>query len=371
MPQSPLNVTIYLGDQNPGRDRSMGITRMTTCLAGELIASGEVELTQIISRSSFRIEGLSKPSRILPWNSDHKIGRLAADQFHPFFCRGLEGSDLWYYPKGYLPRFPQSKSPNVITIHDTILQWYADRYPHYRSRADYTYWLTMMKRSIGCADRILTDSKASETHIRKLADRFNIRHREIDVTYLASDFETQTPLAENEKEDFALHLASSAPHKKTNHLLRWWKNLAQDGLELPMLKLAGAVDAEAQEIIESCPEIQRLDHLDEETFIHTLKRARVLIIPSEIEGFGLPALEAYFCGTPACYVAETSVDEIVSRATRLGRFSLDDRDSFQGALEEVLHMKHESVIKIGDLLRREYSVHRFGETVLGSLRAAV
>ncbi len=49
-------------------------------------------------------------------------------------------------PKGFLPLGSQVRQPKVGTIADTILQFYADKFPHKRSRIDYRYWIGMLKR---------------------------------------------------------------------------------------------------------------------------------------------------------------------------------------------------------------------------------
>ena len=65
-----------------------------------------------------------------------------------------------------------------------------------------------------------------------------------------------------------------------------------------------------------------------------LAQARALLLPSEIEGFGLPAVEAYAAGTPAAFVKGTAVEEVLG-ADAAGGFELD-HESFREALDGVL-----------------------------------
>ena len=69
------------------------------------------------------------------------------------------------------------------------------------------------------------------------------------------------------------------------------------------------------------------------------REARALILPSEIEGFGLPALEAYYLGTPVCFIENTSVEEILRIATDKGSFSLEAKQTLFSALEEVMAIR--------------------------------
>ena len=108
--------------------------------------------------------------------------------------------------------------------------------------------------------------------------------------------------------------------------------------------------------------------LDDAVLQEAYRTAKAVILPSEIEGFGLPALEGYFLGTPVCYVNNTSVSEILACATTKGGFDLSDRGSFFAALEEVSSMPHEEVRDCGVKLRREYHSARVTERILEVFR---
>ena len=90
--------------------------------------------------------------------------------------------------------------------------------------------------------------------------------------------------------------------------------MRSEGQDLPELKLVGTLPSEAAACVADDPGICSLPHQSEATLIDLVRRARALLLPSEIEGFGLPALEAYFLGTPVCYAAE-SVAEILAGRT--------------------------------------------------------
>jgi glycosyltransferase involved in cell wall biosynthesis len=96
--------------------------------------------------------------------------------------------------------------------------------------------------------------------------------------------------------------------------------------------------------------------------------ARALILPSEIEGFGLPALEAYYLGTPVCYVRNTSVEEILAVATSKGGFSLDSSESLHHALAEVMAMDHDEVRTCGLKLREFYTAEKVAKRMLSVFR---
>ena len=102
----------------------------------------------------------------------------------------------------------------------------------------------------------------------------------------------------------------------------------------------------------------------EEALQAAYQHARALILPSEIEGFGLPALEAYYLGTPVCFVKGTSVEEVLGVATDRGGFSLDDPESLFSALEDVMAMPAEQVHACGLKLRQTYAAENVAERML-------
>jgi hypothetical protein len=106
-----------VADQNPHRDRSRGISVYTQALARR----GDVELACIASPSS--LQGPASGPPALRFRSDHLLGRVAADQLHDR-CGGVR-ADLWHYPKGFLPLFGRGRAPRAGTLHDTIVDWYA------------------------------------------------------------------------------------------------------------------------------------------------------------------------------------------------------------------------------------------------------
>ena len=94
--------------------------------------------------------------------------------------------------------------------------------------------------------------------------------------------------------------------------------------------------------------------LPEAQLVETLESSRALLLPSEIEGFGLPALEAYCLGTPVVFVKGTAVEEVLGEGTP-GGFCLDDFESFCAALDEVLSLDPEQIRAKTRELRKRFS----------------
>lgn len=333
-----MRIGFYLADQNPQRDRSLGITAYTDGLWSELKKQPELDLFALSSTSSYAPSD-AYGQALIPIRTDRALARLAVDQLHPAFWRLTV--DLWHYPKGFLPLFLRYRGPVVGTVHDLILQHYADHYPNARSRTAYAYWLAATKRSIARFDLIVTVSKVSETAIKEFCERHRLRCPPIHVTF--EGFRIASRASELvEKHDKVLHLASVELHKRTSTLLQFWKVLSETENELPRLQLIGRLRPEDERLASTIADVEIHGRLSRTDLRSQMKRARALLLPSEIEGFGLPALEAYDLGTPVVYVRDTSVEEVLGNGVP-GGFLLDDLDSFKAALGEALSLPAEYV----------------------------
>jgi glycosyltransferase involved in cell wall biosynthesis len=365
-----VHVAIYLADQNPHRDRSLGITQITDCMLRELVKHRDLELTTVASLSSYRFADPRVEARVLPVRTDGKLLRLLVDNTSPLWLPRLADPDVWFHPKGFTSLLGRPRKPVVLTIYDTILQHYADHYPGHRSWLEHGYWLRLLANSLRNADRVLTASEHAREQIVSFCERRGLAPPPITVTYGASDYETwldEPPIA---KQDYVLHLASDAPHKRTDHLLAWWEALASSGRDLPRLKLVGQLSEEGRARAARMTGVEVCDRLERGALEQALGAARCLLLPSEIEGFGLPALESYYLGTPVCYVADTAVDEILRSETEVGRFNLQDRDSLLAALEAALGQTPDQVTAVAAGLRRRFSRRSHGDAVLRALREA-
>jgi glycosyltransferase involved in cell wall biosynthesis len=359
-----IAISVYLADQNPGHDRSFGISRMSQVVLEALRDSGSMTIGTIVSKTSQQAPAGVNSIKVLPWGTRQKWVRLMTDHLHPLFTRRGSDVDAYYFPKGYLPLLSGICSPSVVTIHDTIIQYDADHYPRWRKRREYTYWAKMLKHTLRHADRILTVSESSKRQIEEFMERHGIPRKGITVTYEPCLYERIPQPVEPAKDNYVIHLASCEPHKRTAHLIRWWHEAEAQGRNLPMLHLIGTVPPEVETLLARSHSIVKSPFLEEAALQAAYRSARALILPSEIEGFGLPALEAYFLGTPVCFVKGTSVEEIVGVATDKGGFRLDSAASLMLALEEVMAMPAGDVHECGLKLRQTYAAAKVAERMV-------
>lgn len=359
-----LHLIAYLADQNPGHDRSFGISRMSLIVLDSLRTTGSVTIETIASRTSQQAPTGTGPARILPWGTRRKSVRLLTDHLHPLFARSDVTPDLHYFPKGYLPLLSGLCRPSVVTIHDTIIQYDEDHYPLWRKPWEYAYWAMMLKHTLRHADRIMTVSESSKKQIIAFMGRHQISEKDITVTYEPCLYESIPQPTKPAKENYVIHLASCEPHKRTAHLIRWWHEAEKAEKKLPTLHLIGTVPEEVAPLLASSRSIVKRPFLEDSALQAAYLEAKALILPSEIEGFGLPALEAYYLGTPVCFVKGTSVEEVLGVATNKGAFQLDSPDSLFSALSDVTAMSAEEVRHCGLKLRETYAASKVAERMM-------
>lgn len=363
-----LSIAIYLADQNPQRDRSLGITSMTRSLIQQFTRRDDLNITQIISKSSFRSDDVSIASCRLPFRTDRPIQRLVADKSHCFWAR--PNVDLWYYPKGYASHWLQPNAAKVGTMHDTIVQYYADHYPETRSRRAFDYWIHSTQVSLRKFDRVLTVSQASADQLRQFCDRYHIKPPTIEVTYEGSTWESRRGET-FDKQAYAVHLASPTPHKGTNRLLGHWKTLQQRGVDLPELLLVGKLDEAGKALACELKNVSQKPPLESGLLQQTVGEAAVLLLPSEIEGFGLPALEAYYVGTPVCFAAGTSVSEVVDPMGHGGCYAIDDPDGFSKSLDWALGLSSDVIDAIGGSMHQRFSLAKVSDRIVNAFRSTI
>ena len=373
-PEAPradaLRLCVYLADQNPRHDRSLGISRMTEVLLETMARRGDIDLHTVASLSSLQGPEARERVSMLPWSTRSKTMRLLTDHIYPLLSNSSKERDLWYFPKGFLPRFKPRGAPSVVTVHDTIIEHHSDKYPHWRRKPEYAYWAHMLRHTLRHADAVLTVSEHSREMIRAFMKRHGLPEKEILVTYEPCLYERFEQPDNPPKGDYALHLSSREPHKRSRDLIKWWAERSQNDPALPVLELVGKIPPECADLVASRRCFRTHPFLCDKRLREVITGARALILPSEIEGFGLPAIEAYYLGTPVCFTKGTSIEEILEESTSLGGFDLHAPESLWLALEDVLAMPATEVRRIGLELRERFAAEKIVSRMTDSFRKA-
>jgi len=281
---------------------------------------------------------------------------LPGQNFHPVACwtpahhrlerwaLGIEvmrlGLDLLHTTDFIPPAFGYHRS--VITVHDlTFLH-----YPQFLTAESYAYYNQQIRWAVHRADHILADSHVTKSDLISLLD---VPPEEVTVIHLAADSAFR-PLPETQARQTAeryglepgylLCVGTLEPRKNLLGLLQAYRLLLDAEVTAASLVLVGGKGWLYEGVFERVEEL----HLAENVrFLHKVpdadlpglyNAASLLTTPSFYEGFGLPALEAMACGTPAVVADRSSLPEVVGEAGLL--VNPDDVEGIAQALTRVL-----------------------------------
>lgn len=299
----------------------------------------------------------------------------------------LKDVDVVHYPwfDLFFRTLPIKKRfPVVVTIHDVIPLVFPKNYPvGLRGKINFI----LQKIALGSCKYIITDSDKSKEDIIK---HLNVEEKKIAVIPLAADptfkvLKNDTKLlCVKEKyrlpDRFLLYVGDANWIKNLPFLIEGFKHLLKfPGLEDIKLVLIGGVFLKNVENIDH-PELESLKRVNklikqyglEEKIIRPgqieinelvafYNLATVYVQPSIYEGFGLPVLQAFACGTPvvssnkgslpeiggesAVYFDPTSLKQFISVIRKvLGDNNLQDKLSKLG-LKQVAKFSWEKTVK--------------------------
>lgn len=259
--------------------------------------------------------------------------------------------DLLLFPTiySYVPTFGRARK--LVVLHDVIADTYpALTVPSFRARH---LWNAKVALGRMQADALITVSEYSRDCIVR---HFGIDRRRIAVVGEAADpvfrrLEAPVPGPKlraagiDGTHRIAVYLGGFSPHKNLEALVTAFGRVAEKTeFADVLLVMAGAVSGDA---FHSCLNsitalIDHLDlrervifpgYLDDEDLVVLLNLACVLALPSLMEGFGLPAVEAAACGCPVIATKASPLPELLSGA---GIFIEPREDDIAEALERVL-----------------------------------
>ena len=248
-----------------------------------------------------------------------------------------EGIDVFHSTNYMLPLF--LRQPAVVsTIHDLI----PIKFPHFTPRAKKTRFNRLFRQLlIQCArrsDRVITVS----CHTRDdLINDLGLPEEKITVVYngIDSKYYPRDMVRHDLPGPFILYVGRFDPYKNVVGLIRSFNLFCQGRDDNPRMILAGHFDPRYPEANDTVKELgleSRVTFLDgaaEEKLIQLYNDARILILPSFYEGFGLPPLEAMACGTPVIVSDRGSLPEVVGDA---GLIIDPDREAdIAGAIERL------------------------------------
>lgn len=321
-----INATRIAIDCTPACQQSGGIGRYVR----ELIAA----LPALDQTTSYRlfVSGASRPMPLPPvanfiWKPTPIPPRWLARVWHrarmPIPIEVFTGQiDLFHATDFVLPpTLPSTRT--LLTVHDLSFV----RVPQAASPPLRAYLNRVVPRSVKMADHILADSQATKDDLQELYDTAADK---ITVLYsgVSNHFQpvTDEALLERVKAkyrltgiDYLLSVGTVQPRKNYSRVIRALASLRQQGCDLHYA-IAGGKGWLEDEMRQTIAEtklgdaVHLLGFVDDDDLPALYSAARMLVIPSLYEGFGLPILEAMACGVPVIASNLSSLPEIVGKA---------------------------------------------------------
>lgn len=217
----------------------------------------------------------------------------------------------------------------IITIHDLSFM----RYPEFFSlRKNLWHKIINVREVLNNFDKIVA---VSENTKRDIIDLCGIDEKKIKVIYSAvdDDYKKINDLDNNKYcqkirakyklgDKFILYLGTIEPRKNIEAVIEAYdiflkKNAKYEDYELV---LAGGDGWKNNDIYKKWKnsvnkeKIRFLGYVDRNEKVYLYNLAQVFFYPSFYEGFGLPPLEACFCGTPVVTSNSSSIPEVVGNS---------------------------------------------------------
>lgn len=228
----------------------------------------------------------------------------------------LREQDLFHSPHYTLPY--SLRIPSIVTVHDVIHVQLPETYLH-RPVARH-----LIRSAVSRAAHVITVSGTSLARLQKVVGGSRTPMTVIPncvrrgVELLPPEAVTEFLRAESLPNPYYLFVGSDRPHKGYRELVTAWKRLAHycsaENISVPsLLVVGGRFDDRARSLpaelgIENL--VTLLGEVSNQSLTFLYNAARGVVVPSQIEGFGLVALEAMACGVPVICSPELSLKEL-------------------------------------------------------------
>ncbi len=249
--------------------------------------------------------------------------------------------DIFHSPDFVLP--PVARAVKVLTIHDLSFL----RVPECADPRLRWYLGQVVPRSVRRADFLLADSESTRRDLIELLgvppDRVQVIYGGVDARFAPVEDEATLQRMRDTYaggRPYVLAVGTLEPRKNYPGLIRAFARARQQARLPHALVIVGrkgwvyepifaAVDA-----LNLHEDVLFPGFVPDEDLPALYSAADVLVTPSFYEGFGLPALEAMACGTPAIVSDVSSLPEVVGDAGL--RIDPRDEDGLADAIARVL-----------------------------------
>ncbi len=220
----------------------------------------------------------------------------------------------------------RSPVPQVTSVYD--LQHLV--HPEHFRPAHRIAWRALVDVALARSRRVLCASATTAGELARLRPDAAAKVRcvplGVDPSWLGTDGDDSLPTWMHRagvREPFVLCVATTHPHKGHEVLLEAWRQLCDgEAMRPPMLVLTGVrgfADRHLQSRVRALGASAAVRHLGwvgRGELARLYRRARVVVVPTRFEGFGLPLLEALAHGAPVVASSIPVLREVGGDAAR-------------------------------------------------------
>lgn len=331
-----------------------------------------------IMKRTLQETGARFPSTLLPYGVFSPKGQRKL----PAWLRA-EGIEVFHSTNYMIPlvgRKGKGRGPKVVvTIHDLIPLVIPDHAPKSKKSRIPGLFPWLLRRVAKRADRIIAVSE----HTRgDLVERLGASPENVAVIHNGVNPMFQPPPPGTELDPHVVYVGRFDPYKNLTLLVRAFAALVQKGRDGDKeggpettglrLRVVGAKDPRYPEPIEAAAALGIADRVDwlgsvsDQDVLSEVQRARLLVLPSRYEGFGLPVIEAMACGTPVVCSRSSSLPEIAGNAAEFFSLGGDATTGCQQAMATVLSSpeRQAEMVRLGLERARKFSWDRMARETL-------
>ncbi|MCS3955379.1 alpha-1,3-rhamnosyl/mannosyltransferase [Salinibacter ruber] len=275
---------------------------------------------------------------VVPWSVSNRVTRAIVQQLAVPFATQRFGADVVFEPVDHAAIL--TPAPVVTSIHSGPINLHSDQFQGVRE----WYNRIMLPLSIQRSRCLIA---ISEFVARRMVDLYGVASEQIDVVHHGGGLVERaqrngwSPPGIEDRDGDILFVSSLHPHKNADSLIRAYTRLRDQVQDAPALAVVGKdVNGRAIQLRKLTRDLGVADHVrfegrvSDDRLLHLLKTSRLMVYPSSLEGFGLPAVEAMKAGIPLVASNRASVPEIVGD----GGITVDpnDYEALASAMAEAL-----------------------------------
>jgi glycosyltransferase involved in cell wall biosynthesis len=220
--------------------------------------------------------------------------------------KDMTGVNLFVQPELYF----KTPGTDIVTVHDLFMKYYSDvdgLYENFRQKI----YVRRFERAIKNADHFI----AVSTQTKKQLMKEGVEEEKISVINLG--VREKFSIQENweERGNKIGYLGDFRPRKNVGRLLEdFTENSGElEDFELVLGGGGGSEEGRLKEKYSGKEKIEFQGRIPEDGLTEWYNSLKAFFFPSELEGFGLPVLEAVSCGTPVFVYEDAEIPEEVKK----------------------------------------------------------